>query len=150
MTSQGLSRRRVANASTSSSTFADNSGSDSQWGSINGSTNSSPAGTPVGTHSHAGSAFRGGSKVAFDPRDLDMTEADERGGKMPRLTIMEEVLLLGLKDKQVSCKFVRSKSQHARNHSTCTFANSITTFSFGHIHCIICAGLRCYLTHCYL
>jgi len=31
-----------------------------------------------------------------------MTEEDARGGKMPKLTIMEEVLLLGLKDKQVS------------------------------------------------
>lgn len=30
-----------------------------------------------------------------------MTEEDSKGGKMPRLTIMEEVLLLGLKDKQV-------------------------------------------------
>ena len=30
-----------------------------------------------------------------------MTEEEGRGGKMPRLTIMEEVLLLGLKDKQV-------------------------------------------------
>lgn len=30
-----------------------------------------------------------------------MTEEDGKGGKMPRLTIMEEVLLLGLKDKQV-------------------------------------------------
>jgi len=30
-----------------------------------------------------------------------MAEEDAKGGKMPRLTIMEEVLLLGLKDKQV-------------------------------------------------
>jgi len=30
-----------------------------------------------------------------------MAEEDGKGGKMPRLTIMEEVLLLGLKDKQV-------------------------------------------------
>lgn len=30
-----------------------------------------------------------------------MTEQEGKGGKMPRLTIMEEVLLLGLKDKQV-------------------------------------------------
>jgi len=30
-----------------------------------------------------------------------MTEEEGKGGKMPRLTIMEEVLLLGLKDKQV-------------------------------------------------
>jgi golgi phosphoprotein 3 len=102
MTSQGLSRRRVANASGSSSSFTDISGSTSS----NVSTNTSPSGTPTVGHSHAGSAFKGGSKVAFDPRDLDMTEEDARGGKMPKLTIMEEVLLLGLKDKQASRLFV--------------------------------------------
>lgn len=40
-----------------------------------------------------------GHKIAFDPRDLSETE--ERN-KQPKLTLMEEVLLLGLKDKQVS------------------------------------------------
>ncbi len=52
---------------------------------------------------HAGSAFAGGSKIAYDPRDLiNQGEEDaKQGGKAPRLTIMEEVLLLGLKDKQV-------------------------------------------------
>ncbi len=39
-----------------------------------------------------------GHKIAFDPRD--MTESAERS-KQPKLTMMEEVLLLGLKDKQV-------------------------------------------------
>lgn len=40
-----------------------------------------------------------GHKIAFDPRD--MAESGERA-KQPKLTLMEEVLLLGLKDKQVS------------------------------------------------
>lgn len=40
-----------------------------------------------------------GHKIAFDPRDI--SESAERN-KQPKLTIMEEVLLLGLKDKQVS------------------------------------------------
>jgi Golgi phosphoprotein 3 len=40
-----------------------------------------------------------GHKIAFDPRDL--SESEERS-KQPKLTLMEEVLLLGLKDKQVS------------------------------------------------
>ena len=40
-----------------------------------------------------------GHKIAFDPRD--MSESAERS-KQPKLTLMEEVLLLGLKDKQVS------------------------------------------------
>jgi Golgi phosphoprotein 3 len=52
---------------------------------------------------HAGSAFERGNKIAYDPRDLQEGASEEAriGGKMPRLTIMEEVLLLGLKDKQV-------------------------------------------------
>jgi hypothetical protein len=37
--------------------------------------------------------------IAFDPRDI--SESAERS-KQPKLTLMEEVLLLGLKDKQVS------------------------------------------------
>ena len=39
-----------------------------------------------------------GHKIAFDPRDI--SESEERV-KQPKLTLMEEVLLLGLKDKQV-------------------------------------------------
>lgn len=55
----------------------------------------------AGTRAHAGSALEGGSKIAYDPRDLEDDGARE-GGRPPRLTILEEVLLLGLKDKQVS------------------------------------------------
>lgn len=48
-----------------------------------------------------------GHKIAFDPRDL--SESHERS-KQPKLTIMEEVLLLGLKDKQVyTATFVESR-----------------------------------------
>ena len=36
--------------------------------------------------------------AAFDPRDI--SENQERN-KQPKLTLMEEILLLGLKDKQV-------------------------------------------------
>lgn len=39
-----------------------------------------------------------GHKIAFDPRDIG--ESAERS-KQPKLTLMEEVILLGLKDKQV-------------------------------------------------
>jgi Golgi phosphoprotein 3 len=53
--------------------------------------------------SHAGSAFAGGNKIAFDPRDLERDEEESKsGGKMPHLTLMEEILLLGLKDRQAS------------------------------------------------
>jgi golgi phosphoprotein 3 len=41
-------------------------------------------------------------RIAFDPRDME--EGEERL-KFPKLTLMEEVLLLGLKDKQVSQTF---------------------------------------------
>jgi golgi phosphoprotein 3 len=53
--------------------------------------------------SHGGSAFAGGNKIAIDPRDLEQDEEESKtGGKLPRLTLMEEVLLLGLKDHQAS------------------------------------------------
>lgn len=39
-----------------------------------------------------------GHKIAFDPRDI--SENAERS-KQPKLTLMEEILLMGLKDKQV-------------------------------------------------
>lgn len=54
----------------------------------------------TGTGGASGSgAMEGRGKVAFDPRDFDNGN-EERSA--PRLTIMEEVLLLGLKDKAVS------------------------------------------------
>lgn len=43
-------------------------------------------------------ASENGHKIAFDPRDI--SESAERS-KQPKLTLMEEVILLGLKDKQV-------------------------------------------------
>jgi Golgi phosphoprotein 3 len=94
MSSSGLSRRRVANASPSTTVSDDTPSSSAHSGD----------GHPIaGAPSHAGSAFEGGSKIAFDPRDLENDDEDGRqGGRMPRLTIMEEVLLLGIKDKQVS------------------------------------------------
>jgi Golgi phosphoprotein 3 len=72
----GLQRRRVA-GSTSSSTDAPQS----------------PAGTADRTI-----ISENGVRVAIDP--LDLKDNDDK--KHPQLTLMEEVLLLGLKDKQVS------------------------------------------------
>ncbi|KAH7912750.1 Golgi phosphoprotein 3-domain-containing protein [Hygrophoropsis aurantiaca] len=98
----GLSRRRVAGPSSSSTTS-----DDANW-STNG------AGTNGPIVSHAGSAFEGGNKVAFDPRDLDRDNEESRnGGKMPRLTIMEEVLLLGLKDKHGYLSFWNDSISYA-------------------------------------
>lgn len=42
--------------------------------------------------------MEGRPKVAYDPRDYS---DDNEAKKVPRLTLMEEVLLLGLKDKAV-------------------------------------------------
>ncbi|KAF7159816.1 hypothetical protein CNMCM5623_005205 [Aspergillus felis] len=51
-----------------------------------------------------------GHKIAFDPRDLSETE--ERS-KQPKLTLMEEVLLLGLKDKQGYLSFWNENISYA-------------------------------------
>ncbi|KAH7881886.1 Golgi phosphoprotein 3-domain-containing protein [Phlebopus sp. FC_14] len=104
MSTAGLSRRRVATSS--ASTTSDDTTSPG-WQS-----NSSSASGPIA--SHAGSAFEGGNKIAFDPRDLDQGKEDSRhGGKMPRLTIMEEVLLLGLKDKHGYLSFWNDSISYA-------------------------------------
>ncbi|KAH9948057.1 Golgi phosphoprotein 3-domain-containing protein [Amylocystis lapponica] len=115
----GLSRRRVPN-NVSSSTTDD---ADDAWG-LNGSaTNGNGNGNGNGTSnhtpahasiSHAGSAFEGGSKIAYDPRDLERADEDVRqGGTAPRLTIMEEILLLGLKDKQGYLSFWNDNISYA-------------------------------------
>ena len=107
-TSGGLSRRRVGgNGGGTTSSYNDDD--DTKLGTINGggsggSRSTTPPPPLPPHHAHAGSAFEGGNKIAFDPRDLqeDASEEARTGGKMPRLTIMEEVLLLGIKDKQVA------------------------------------------------
>lgn len=111
MSSQGgLSRRRVPNQSNSSTTQTDsNSSNDSR----NGTTPTPSNNGHSQSHSHAGSAFRGGGGIAYDPRDLDTGDEDGKGGKLPRLTIMEEVLLLGLKDKQGYLSFWNDNISYA-------------------------------------
>jgi hypothetical protein len=88
----GLTRRRggggAGGAAASSETSAFNN-SESHAGSI-GDIGSSGT-TDLGTASN-------GHRVAYDPRDLG-DSADR--AKQPKLTMMEEVLLLGLKDQQV-------------------------------------------------
>ena len=51
-----------------------------------------------------------GHKIAFDPRDL--SESAERL-KQPKLTLMEEVLLMGLKDKQGYLSFWNDNISYA-------------------------------------
>ena len=109
MATSGLQRRRVAGASTGAD--------DEDLGSFRAPSTNGTASPASPTESrdpsitngglsatHAGTAFEGGSKIAIDRRDLEQDSADmlSSGGRMPRLTLMEEVLLLGLKDKQVT------------------------------------------------
>lgn len=54
-----------------------------------------------------------GHKIAFDPRDI--SESAERS-KQPKLTLMEEVLLLGLKDKQVRVPSLPSRGAGRYGH----------------------------------
>ena len=87
----GLTRRRGGGGGAAATGDDENDGSRS----------ATPAGGPRDTGRAAESSYTGGEnghKIAFDPRD--MADNEERN-KQPKLTLMEEVLLMGLKDKQV-------------------------------------------------
>ncbi|KAG9324188.1 hypothetical protein KVV02_001989 [Mortierella alpina] len=83
----GLSRRRAAAASDSSYTLS----------------SSGPL-SAGGGHSNTD------AKIASDPRDLQMEDENKT---QPRLTLMEEVLLLGLKDKQGYLSFWNDNISYA-------------------------------------
>jgi len=88
--SSGLTRRRGAAAG------GGPSGEDGENG---GATKASPSANARDSAPETSyEQGENGHKIAFDPRD--MSESAERS-KQPKLTLMEEVLLLGLKDKQV-------------------------------------------------
>ncbi|KAJ7620700.1 Golgi phosphoprotein 3-domain-containing protein [Mycena polygramma] len=113
MASAGLSRRRAPQ----STAPADD---DSPAPASSTSTPStplppSPSENTGNNGSHAGSAFAGGSRVAYDPRDLLLEAGEDArvGGKLPRLTLMEEVLLLGIKDKQGYLSFWNDNISYA-------------------------------------
>lgn len=88
--SSGLTRRRGAGPGTLSP-------SDREAGSAATRANSSNNVLDSGPETSYENS-ENGHKIAFDPRDI--SESVERS-KQPKLTMMEEVLLLGLKDKQV-------------------------------------------------
>ncbi|EPQ53863.1 GPP34-domain-containing protein [Gloeophyllum trabeum ATCC 11539] len=112
MTSTGLSRRRIPTHASSSAALDDDDNDGSRAPSANGSTTHVNA--PASGLGNGGAAFQGGSKIAYDPRDLDRDNEEIRaGGKMPRLTLMEEVLLLGLKDKQGYLSFWNDNISYA-------------------------------------
>ncbi|CAE6454379.1 unnamed protein product [Rhizoctonia solani] len=70
----------------------------------------SPVGNSNGRTYGGGTALEGGGKIAYDPRDL---ETEGEGKSMPRLTILEEVLLLGIKDKQGYLSFWNDNISYA-------------------------------------
>jgi hypothetical protein len=105
----GLQRRRVAAASTSSNGFVDPDEDRPTGPSPTSTTSTSNVyadGAREGRVAHAGTAMEGGSKVAYDPRDLVGAGTDgSDDSKVPKLTLLEDVLLLGIKDRAVSFQF---------------------------------------------
>ncbi|KAK9462670.1 Golgi phosphoprotein 3-domain-containing protein [Lipomyces oligophaga] len=69
----------------------------------------SPVASEPSFHSETFSGSNG-HKIAYDPRDLE--EGDERS-RQPRLTLMEEILLMGLKDKQGYLSFWNDNISYA-------------------------------------
>ncbi|KAM7207980.1 Golgi phosphoprotein 3 (GPP34) domain containing protein [Naviculisporaceae sp. PSN 640] len=99
-TTSGLTRRRGAGGGAS----GDGDGS-SSIGRSNSSNNMNDS-TPETSYESG----ENGHKIAFDPRDI--SESAERS-KQPKLTLMEEVLLLGLKDKQGYLSFWNDNISYA-------------------------------------
>jgi Golgi phosphoprotein 3 len=96
MASQGgLTRRRGAGGGAVASPNGDDESSSSRV------TSPVPRQYPDRAPDTAYESSENGHKIAYDPRDI--SESEERS-KQPKLTLMEEVLLLGLKDKQVTGK----------------------------------------------
>ena len=94
--SEGLTRRRGGPASSD----APSSGSNTH--SAPSTSAPAPKGrAPVASAGGSGGsgAMEGRAKVAYDPRDFDNSNEEQ---EQPKLTLMEEVLLLGIKDKAVS------------------------------------------------
>ena len=86
---EGLTRRRGGGAG--SSTVEDDAAAGR-------SGSPAPRGLSDKTPETSYTSSENGHKIAFDPRDI--SESRERS-KQPKLTLMEETLLMGLKDKQV-------------------------------------------------
>lgn len=104
----GLSRRRAAAASSSNDPDDERSETPTRP-SLSASNSLSNSFQDVnGTRaSHAGTALAGGSKVAYDPRDLvGAGSGGDDEARIPKLTLLEEILLLGIKDRAVSSLLV--------------------------------------------
>ena len=96
---EGLTRRRAGGGGGGAGTSPIiGSDPDQQFQSSTSDANKSSSSSTT-TQKPSSSTNASGAKVAYDPRDF---QDDAEDNKMPRLTLMEEVLLLGLKDKAVS------------------------------------------------
>lgn len=104
MSESGLTRRRGAGASA-----ARTSGDEFDGAGASGAAAAAPSNEYRNASASQG-ALEGRGKVAYDPRDFN---DDNESKQQPRLTLMEEVLLLGLKDKAV-----RFRPGH-RGHAHC-------------------------------
>jgi Golgi phosphoprotein 3 len=93
-TASGLTRRRGGGGGGGPSAGGDGEGDDLTRGGSPAPKGSRDSSAPETSYQSG----ENGHKIAFDPRDI--SESTERS-KQPKLTLMEEVLLLGLKDKQV-------------------------------------------------
>ncbi|KID96668.1 vacuolar protein sorting-associated protein 74, partial [Metarhizium majus ARSEF 297] len=103
MSSSGLTRRRGAGGGGIASTEGE--ASNNAASRTNSSHNVRDSG-PETSYENS----ENGHKIAFDPRDI--SESAERS-KQPKLTMMEEVLLLGLKDKQGYLSFWNDNISYA-------------------------------------
>lgn len=100
-TPSGLQRRRVAATSSYDPDDEQNPTSAHRPALSTASTSNSYSDINGIRSTHAGTALEGGSKIAYDPRDLvGSGSADEQA--VPKLTLLEEILLLGIKDRAVS------------------------------------------------
>ncbi|KIW69489.1 hypothetical protein, variant [Phialophora macrospora] len=105
MASQGgLTRRRGAGGGAVTSPNGDDESSSSRV------TSPVPRQYPDRSPETAYESSENGHKIAYDPRDI--SENAERS-KQPKLTLMEEVLLLGLKDKQGYLSFWNDNISYA-------------------------------------
>jgi golgi phosphoprotein 3 len=100
--SSGVMRRRGGGGPTTENDENDSSRVSSPAPKAAESTNGGPA--------TSYEASENGHKIAFDPRDI--SESAERR-KQPKLTLMEEVLLMGLKDKQGYLSFWNDNISYA-------------------------------------
>ncbi|KAK3346696.1 Golgi phosphoprotein 3-domain-containing protein [Lasiosphaeria hispida] len=102
-TTSGLTRRRGAGGG--------GEGANGEGDSSNGPNRSSSSNNVRDSQPETSyESTENGHKIAFDPRDI--SESAERS-KQPKLTLMEEVLLLGLKDKQGYLSFWNDNISYA-------------------------------------